>query len=274
MKHAVFTLSLPNWITRYRKRVQRALFVAFQALVCLSLIASSAAPAIAAPRLSGQTITARAQSSPLQEIQSRNTDVRTWDKIPLPDVQAGSRVWAGTSNAGVWLYSGGVWEQRSNGLGNVSVHSLSVHPADHDILLAVTPGGVFRTADSGLNWSQVTMPYTQSGWNTVFWDRSGAGQVVISGPDMGEIFHTDPRAAISGDGASFSGIDLPLNPDPEGEPLIAHAIPGDVWGFGGVWYIMGNTIHNVSLGWSCHKKEVWVKVPGEPWTVKCTWPLI
>lgn len=32
----------------------------------------------------------------------------------------GGRLWAGTSNAGVWLYENGVWSQRSNGLGDVS----------------------------------------------------------------------------------------------------------------------------------------------------------
>jgi RHS repeat-associated protein len=272
MTHVVFTRRLSNWTARFKKRAQRALYIALQALICLSLVASSAAPAVGAPSLSGSETIERIRPSAAQEIQSRISDARTRDKLPLPDVQAGSRVWAGTSNAGVWLYSGGGWEQRSNGLGNVKVHSLATNPANHDVLLAVTPGGVFRTADAGLNWSQVSMPYTQSGWNTVFWDRAGAGQVVISGPDLGEIYHTDPRAAISGDGASFSGIDLPLNPTPEGEPQIAQAIPGDVWGFNGIWYMMGNTIHNVSLGWPCHKKEVWVKVPGEPWTVKCTWP--
>ena len=272
MTHAIFTRSLPNWMARFYKRAQRALQVVLQALVCLSLIASSAAPSIGVPGFSGTEITARAQSSSQQKIQPGNVDARTRDKLPLPDVQAGSRVWAGTSNAGVWLYKDGDWEQRSNGLGNVEVKSLAINPRDHDVLIAVTPGGVYRTGDAGLSWTQVSMPDTQSGWNTVFWDRSGGGQVVISGPDLGEVFNTDPRAAISGDGASFSGIDLPLNPDPEGEPLIAHAVPGDVWGFNGIWYIMGNTIHNISLGWPCHKKEVWVKVPGEPWTVKCTWP--
>ena len=95
MTHAIFTLSLPKWITRFRKRVQQALYVALQALVCLSLIASSAVPAIGAPGLSGSEITARARSSSQQKIQPRNSEPRTRDKIPLPDVQAGSRVWAG-----------------------------------------------------------------------------------------------------------------------------------------------------------------------------------
>ena len=105
-------------------------------------------------------------------------------------------MWAGTSNAGVWLFSDGSWEQRSNGLGNVEVKSLAINPRDHDVLLAVTPGGVYRTADAGLNWTQVSMPYSQTGWNTVFWDRAGAGQVVISGPDLGEVFDTDPLSLI------------------------------------------------------------------------------
>jgi RHS repeat-associated protein len=90
---------------------------------------------------------------------------------------------------------------------------------------------------------------------------------------LGEIFDTDPRAAISaGGGVSFKGIDLPLNSDP-GEPSqTAQAIPGDVWGFGGVWYIMGNSIHNIQLGWPCHRKAFWRRDGSGPWEFMCTWP--
>ncbi len=142
------------------------------------------------------------------------------------------------------------------------------------MLLAVTPGGVYRTINAGLNWSQVSMPYTQSDWNTVFWDRAAPFEVVISGPDMGVLYATDPRAAISADGgASFHGLDLPLNADPEGDPQTAQAVPGDVWGFNGVWYIMGNSIHNVQLGWPCHRRAFWRRTgPGQPWEFMCTWP--
>ena len=103
MTHTVFTRCLPNWIARFYKRAQRALQVVLQALVCLSLIASSAAPSIGVPGFSGTEITARAQFSSQQKIQPGNVDARTRDKLPLPDVQAGRRVGAGTSNAGVWL---------------------------------------------------------------------------------------------------------------------------------------------------------------------------
>lgn len=177
----------------------------------------------------------------------------------------GHRLWAGTSNAGVWLYQNGVWEQRSNGLGNVSVHSLQANPFNHNVLLAVTSNGVYRTSDGGQNWFPVTMPFTQSGWNVVFWDRANAGEVVISGPDMGEEwFNPDPRAAVSYDGGqSWTGIDL----DPRDAQ---EAIPRDVWGLDGQWYILAYSIYNYPLR-QCHRSIFWRSGDhGQTWEAVCT----
>jgi hypothetical protein len=69
---------------------------------------------------------------------------------PLPSAQtSGGRVWAGTSDAGVWLYQDGSWIQRSNGIESGAVTSLEVNPFNHDVLLAVVNGIVYRTEDAG-----------------------------------------------------------------------------------------------------------------------------
>jgi hypothetical protein len=168
---------------------------------------------------------------------------------------AGGLVWAGTSNAGVW-------EQRSNGLGNVSVLSLQVNPFNHNVLLAVTSNGVYRTSDGGQNWVQVTMPSIQSGWRTVFWDRANAGEVVISGLNMGDWYSPDPRAAVSYDGGqSWTGIDL----DPGSSWDV---VPRDVWGLDGQWYILGYSLYpggcNRSLFWRSEDH-------GQTREAVCTW---
>lgn len=179
------------------------------------------------------------------------------------------RVWAGTSNAGVWLFEHDNWTQLSNGLGNADVYSLQINPFDHKVLIAITSNGVFRTEDSGLNWATVTMPFKQTGWNTVYWDRSNQGDVVISGPDLGEVFNTDPRAAVSHDaGLNWSEIDLEI-----GQGMVAEARPGDVWGFAGQWYIMGNSFHNIVLGWPYHRRAFWRSSDrGDTWELLGTWP--
>lgn len=185
--------------------------------------------------------------------------------------EVGPSVWAGTSNAGVWLFENNIWNQRSNGLGNVEVYNLQVNPFDPSILIAITPNGVYRTEDKGLNWSPVVMPFTQQGWKFVYWDRANLGDVVISGPDLGEVFKTDPRAAVSHDaGLTWIGIDLDIGP---GNGLTAEARPGDVWGLSGHWYMMGNSYHNIQLGWPYHRRAFWRSSDqGNSWELLGSWP--
>ncbi len=258
------------------------------ALVLLSLLSGSI-PAIGVPAEAASNPDTRyASPAPFQDAEPsaavvrpavsrpspRRVDRTAQDKLPTdPQTISTARVWAGTNNAGVWLYAGGAWEQRSNGLGNVQIRSLAVNPANHDTLVAVTPSGLFRTTDAGLNWALVTMPFSQSGWNSVFWDRAPPFTVVASGPDMGEVFNTDPTAAVSSDGgATWGGVDLPLFEPPDTTPQTAEAVPGDVWGFDGVWYIMGNSYNNIVLGWPCHRKTFWRSFDnGLSWHFTCSW---
>ena len=188
---------------------------------------------------------------------------------PLTKTSNNARVWGGTSNAGIWLFENNNWTQLSNGLGNVAVHSLQINPFDPNILIAITANGVYRTSDSGMNWSPVNMPFTQAGWKVVYWDRANQGDVVISGPDLGEVFNTDPRAAVSHDaGLNWSEIDLEI-----GQGKVAEARPGDVWGFAGQWYIMGNSFHNIVLGWPYHRRAFWRSSDrGDTWELLGTWP--
>lgn len=190
---------------------------------------------------------------------------------PLTKTSNNAWVWAGTSNAGVWLFENNNWTQLSNGLGNVGVHSLQINPFDHNILIAITANGVYRTEDSGLNWLSVNMPFTQAGWKVVYWDRANQGDVVISGPDLGEVFNTDPRAAVSHDaGLNWIGIDLDIGP---GNGLTAEARPGDIWGFLGHWYMMGNSFHNIQLGWPYHRRAFWRSNDrGNTWELLGSWP--
>jgi len=58
----------------------------------------------------------------------------------------------------VWAFlksfDGGLtWEAYSNGMGNVTVGRLIIHPANPELLLTATTGGIFKTTDGGLNWT-------------------------------------------------------------------------------------------------------------------------
>jgi YD repeat-containing protein len=180
----------------------------------------------------------------------------------------GNRIWAGTSNAGIWLYEDGAWIHRSNGLGSGKVNSLAVNPFNHDVLLAVVSGYVYRTEDAGLFWSRAAMPFTQQGWNRIAWDRATPGEVVISGPELGEVYSADPRAAISYDGGlRWSGIDL----DTE-DGQLGQGFPGDVWGLDGTWYMIGNSGLNLYFA-PCTMHAMWRSFDhGQTWELLCTWP--
>lgn len=71
--------------------------------------------------------------------------------------------YAASSSGGVFrTANGGLrWSLRSHGLANRSVDGILVHPTTPTTVFAVTPSGVFRSTDEGVNWTQplaVTIP--------------------------------------------------------------------------------------------------------------------
>jgi len=83
---------LKHRIGRYRRRLRRALVVILQALVCLSLIASSAVPPHSSFASSNPITTADSHPSSVQKLQERRAPARTREKSPLAVDEPGSRV--------------------------------------------------------------------------------------------------------------------------------------------------------------------------------------
>lgn len=79
--------------------------------------------------------------------------------VPSPIHLYDSTVFVSTSSAGVFRSSngGGSFTRLNNGLTDLTVHDLAVSPKVwiDGIMLAATGSGVFRTTDTGLNWSAV-----------------------------------------------------------------------------------------------------------------------
>jgi len=50
---------------------------------------------------------------------------------------------------------GETWEQWNSGMGNITVGRMIQHPVDEDVMYAASGGGIFKTIDAGVNWSQV-----------------------------------------------------------------------------------------------------------------------
>jgi len=174
-----------------------------------------------------------------------------------------AHLWAGTSNAGVWYHDGITWTQRSNGIGNVEVKNVRLNPFDDNVLLAVTPNGVYRTDNSGANWEKVQMPYGEDAekeWRYVYWDRSRPGVVFATGPYLVLPDSEGPRAAYSRDGGrSWTRIDLETS---ECGYLCSWPTSGNIWGNGSHWYIMG-ILGSIHEGMS---KAFWRSIDGgETW---------
>jgi len=57
---------------------------------------------------------------------------------------------------GVFMTTDGgqTWSVSNTGMGNKTVGKLIQHPANNQILLAATTGGVYRSTDGGANWTQ------------------------------------------------------------------------------------------------------------------------
>jgi YD repeat-containing protein len=271
-------------IERFSGKLKDLLSNFIQILVILSIVGTSIgvsnSAAVAAnlsqddvkdqPELSTQTAigSPRDQSS----IQSNELSIHSKDsEQALSTTQSEeneSRIWAGTTNAGIWVYENNAWSHRSNGIESSSVNNLAVNPNNRDNLLAVVGRNVYRTNDAGMSWHKVSMPITQDGWNRIFWDRATPGEVVISGPDLGEVWDAKPVAAISHDaGVSWRGIPLGTR---EGE--LGQGFPGDVWGLDGVWYIIGNSALNLYFV-PCTMHAMWRSFNhGGFWELTCEWP--
>ena len=79
--------------------------------------------------------------------------------VPSPLYLYDSTVFVSTSSAGIFRSSngGGTFARLNNGLTNLAVNDIAVSPKIwiDGIMLAATSSGLFRTTDTGLNWSAV-----------------------------------------------------------------------------------------------------------------------
>lgn len=75
------------------------------------------------------------------------------------------------------------------------VHSVAVHAADPDLVLAPTGGGLFRSDDGGASWLNVYRCYCRAVW----WDPADAGHIIF-GPADGVDW--EGRIAESRDGGA------------------------------------------------------------------------
>ena len=70
---------------------------------------------------------------------------------------AADRLFVGCDVGGFYLSedAGRRYEVRNRGLSNMFLETLAEHPLNPDILLAGSPGGIFKTTDRGLTWREV-----------------------------------------------------------------------------------------------------------------------
>lgn len=102
--------------------------------------------------------------------ESTNSRLIAWRALPVGlrsgKISAlahnGTVLFAGTVDAGVYIYSGLVgtdkhWVKINNGLGNLKVKSLLALDAN-TLLLGTDGGGLYKTTDKGVNWVAVNSP--------------------------------------------------------------------------------------------------------------------
>jgi photosystem II stability/assembly factor-like uncharacterized protein len=92
---------------------------------------------------------------------------RVWQLAPGPDSQPG-RIYAGTEPSALFVSDDGgetfemvrsLWdhphrEKWGAGFGGQAIHTVLPHPADtSSVLVAMSTGGVYRTADAGASWT-------------------------------------------------------------------------------------------------------------------------
>jgi len=111
---------------------------------------------------------------------------------------------------------GGSW-QRTASAPAYDVFGLAVHPNDAATVIAASAGGIYRTTDSGTNWTQVD---STLGFHSV---RFLDGYDVAAGGDSGVVFSTDGGAdwydiCAGPEGAGISCLDF-LEP-PENSMIV------------------------------------------------------
>lgn len=102
--------------------------------------------------------------------QSTNSRLVAWRAIPVglrsgkitALAHNGTHLFAGTADAGVYIFDGFVgtdrhWNQLNKGLGNLQVKSLLALDAN-TLLLGTEGGGLYKTTDKGANWTLVSSP--------------------------------------------------------------------------------------------------------------------
>lgn len=78
-------------------------------------------------------------------------------RVVVQDPHDEKRFWLGTEEDGVFRSTDGGrhWEQRSTGLGDLTVYTIALHPTQEDVLYVGTfGGGVYMSADGGAHWEQ------------------------------------------------------------------------------------------------------------------------
>ena len=101
----------------------------------------------------GQTWTSNTDSLPTLGVSSIAIDYTNTDimYIGTGDRDAGDAEGMGVMKS---TDGGATWQFAKEGMGDVTVGRLIIHPADHGILLAATSGGVFKTTDGGQTWTE------------------------------------------------------------------------------------------------------------------------
>jgi len=88
------------------------------------------------------------------------------------------------------------WVASNEGLENVRINTLSIHPQDPDIIFAGTFDGLYRSTDRAENWTRVDSGWTFREITALAFD-SQAGEVVYAGT-RGGVSTRAPTEAITG----------------------------------------------------------------------------
>ena len=78
-------------------------------------------------------------------------------RVVVQDLHDPERFWLGTEEDGIFCSTDGGhnWEQRSTGLGDMTVYTIAIHPREADLIYAGTfGGGVYMSRDGGARWEE------------------------------------------------------------------------------------------------------------------------
>ena len=100
----------------------------------------------------GQTWTSNTDNLPTAGVSAIMVDYNNPQIIYMGtgDRDAGDAVGLGVMKS---FDGGSTWETSNTGMGDVTVGRLIIHPANPGMLLAATTGGIYKTTDGGLNWT-------------------------------------------------------------------------------------------------------------------------